>query len=84
MSGLNIAQRAVAVTPADGVELAGGLCEGLWIGVAGTLAVRSYDSSQPGGKGAVVNTSVNPGLFPVKCWGVEATGTAATGILALY
>lgn len=84
MPGLNAAQRAYAVTPTDATALPQGACEALWIGVAGTITVIPYDESQVGGHAAPVATSVNPGLFPVKCWGVNATGTTATGIVALY
>lgn len=63
------------VTPADGADLPR-LAEALWIGVGGTL---SFDN----GEGTTLATTVPAGLFPCRVGRVRATGTAATGILAL-
>lgn len=67
---------ATAVTPADGTDLPNGKAWGLWIGVGGTL---SFDCN-----GINLSTTVPAGLFQVSTTRVRATGTAATGILALY
>lgn len=78
-----ISTRQVAVTPSDSVNFVGGPAEGLWIGVAGTLSYVPYDQSAVAG-GAAIATTVGVGLFPCRVMRVNATGTAATGIVALY
>lgn len=79
---LSISTKQVAVTPDDAVKFPGGASEGLWIGVGGTLSYLSADPSVPAG--TALSTTVQAGLFPCRCLRVNATGTAATGILALY
>jgi hypothetical protein len=83
MPGIPNAQRSYAVTTSDSVAIAQGPCEALWIGVAGTLSYIPFDPALAGG-GAAVATTVPAGLFPVKVVRVNLTGTAATGIVALY
>lgn len=68
---------ALAVTPVDATDLPNGPCRALWIGVGGTLAFK-------GTNGILTSTTVPVGLFPCKVQQVYATGTAATGILAMY
>lgn len=83
MQGINSAQRSVAVTPSDATNFPDGVCQGLWIGVGGTINYIPYDPSKAAG-GTAVATTVPAGLFPVQAKRVNATGTTATGIVALY
>lgn len=73
---INGASLALAVTPADGTDLPNGRCDALWIGVGGTISFNNA--------GATVATTVPAGIFGVNITRVLATGTSATGILALY
>ncbi len=71
------ARRLLAVTPAD-ADLAGGLTRGLFVGRAGTIAVRdSYGTT-------VTFTSADSQYHPIRVIRVLAAGTTATGIVALY
>lgn len=68
--------QAVAVTPSDTVDIPGGPTRALHVSVQGTLRVTMG--------GAVVNFPVvTPGIHALSVTRVHATGTAATGILAL-
>lgn len=72
------AQYVRAVTPSDSTDLAAGVARSLYIGGAGNIA---FDDAQ----GTTISaTAVAAGLFPVLVKRVRATGTTATGILALY
>lgn len=65
-----------AVTTSDTVDIPGGPTRALHISVAGTLRVTMG--------GAVVNFPVMPvGIHRLSVTRVHATGTAATGIVAL-
>lgn len=70
---------AAAVTPSDSVDLPGGPCKGLYIGVAGNVTVNMDN----GGAG-ILFTAAPVGVLPIVAKRVLATGTAATGIVALY
>lgn len=70
---------AVAVTPADGSDLAKKPCLGLLANVAGTVAVRMKGSST-----SVTLSLVAGVILRVRADRVLATGTTATGISALY
>lgn len=83
MSAFHNATKSLAVTTSDTVALPGGICEALWIGVGGTISYIPADPSLAVG-GTAVATTVPAGLFPVKAVRVNATGTAATGIVAFY
>jgi len=72
-------KHAVAVTPDDGADLPGGPCKGLYIGVAGNITVDMGSGSQ-----TVLFTAVPIGVFPIVVQRVNASGTAASGIVALY
>lgn len=50
----------------------------LYIGVAGALKVDTLESQ------TITFPNVVAGVFPVKCRRVYTTGTAATGIVALW
>lgn len=74
------AYSAAAVTPADGTTLTNGFCDALYIGSTGNVAcILQGDSA------AVTFTGLASGtILPVRARTVEATGTTATGIVALY
>jgi hypothetical protein len=68
-----------SVTPSDGSDLAGGEARALWVGGAGSVAVRNRDGT------AVTFSGVPAGsILPVRTSRVMATNTTATGIVALY
>lgn len=69
---------AAAVTASDSVSLPGGACRALWVGVAG-------DVSAVCGSQAVVFKGAQAGsVIPASVTRVNATGTTATDIVALY
>lgn len=70
------AYNAVAVTPSDATIIPA--TRGLWVGVAGNIAVRMA------GGGSVTFTGVPIGLLPIQVDMVKSTGTTATTMLALY
>lgn len=66
----------VVVTPNDTTDL--GLTRGLYVSVAGTLSVLLANDT-------VLNIPVAvAGYHPLQVQRVRSTGTAATGIVALY
>lgn len=70
---------AAAVTPNDSADLPGGPCKGLYIGVAGNVTV-----DMDNGGSSILFTAAPVGVLPIVARRVRATGTAATGIVALY
>lgn len=71
---------AVAVTPDDGTNLPRGVCNALYIGGAGAVAVITE-----GGSTVVTFEEVPVGTFlQIRAERVMATKTTATLILALY
>lgn len=82
MAGLNVASAAFAVTPSDTTDLAA-VAYGLYIGTGGTLKVDCGDDVGTQTNRVTFSGTVAAGLFPLKVVRVYATGTAATGILAL-
>ena len=75
------ARRARAVTPANGADLALGVCDYLWIGKAGAsdISVILEDDTV-----AVVFKVSGPCRLDVRAKSVEATSTTATDIVACY
>jgi hypothetical protein len=71
-------EAARAVTPSDTVDLPDGPCNALHISVAGALKIHDGSGT------AVTFANVPVGVFRVIAVRVFATGTAATGIVALY
>lgn len=67
-----------AVTPSDTVALTGGMCRALYIGVAGDVTVLAEDDTT-----AVLLKACPVGLIAIRAKRVNATGTAATNIVAL-
>lgn len=74
----NPASKGVAVTASDADDLTGGICRGLYVGVAGDIAVM-----WPDGTTGTVKAAAN-GYHPLRVRRVRSTGTTATDILALY
>ena len=66
------------VTPNDGADLPDGVCRALQIGVAGDVKVLAEGDTDP------IVVPVQAGTWD--CWvrKVFATGTTATGIVAMY
>lgn len=70
---------AVAVTPSDTVDLAGGVSRGVYVGVTGNAKIRLPDDTE------VTFTGLAAGVIhPIRCKRVWSTGTTATSILAIY
>lgn len=67
----------VSVTPHDSNNLPAG-CRGLYVAVAGHLVLVGYDDV------AVTFSNVPVGVLPCGPKRVNATGTTATGIVAIY
>jgi len=72
------AQSGPLVTPNDAADLPGGATRGLIVSVAGALKVDWADGS------TTTIPNVTAGDHPYQVKRVYATGTAATGIVALY
>lgn len=68
---------AQAVTPSDTNDFTGGQAKALYIGVAGNV------TAIVGGQ-AILFTAMPVGIHRIACTRVNATATAATGIVALY
>lgn len=76
---LGSASGAVAVTPSDGADLARGTTKGLYIGGAGNVVVNLSNGD------TVTLTAIQVGVIhPISVKRVWATGTTATGIVAVY
>lgn len=75
---LSSAHNGSSVTPSDATILAAGV-RGLWVGVTGDVAIKFVG-------GATVTLGAVPAgtLLAVQVTQVLATGTTATGIVALY
>lgn len=69
----------VAVTPNDTTDLPQGMARGLYTGAGGAIAL------QMDGGGTLTFASVPAGqILPLNTRRVLATGTTATGLIALY
>lgn len=79
LNALMPARQLRAVTPADGTDLPNGVCDALWIGTAGNVAVIAEDDTA-----AVTITSVPVGVLAVRSKRVMLTGTTASNIVAMY
>lgn len=70
------ASKAVAVAPSDSTNL-NYECRSLYVGVSG-------DVTAVVGGTAVLFKAAPVGVLPIRCTRVNATGTTATNIVALY
>ena len=72
------ADRLAAVTPNDAADLPGGLCRALYTRTGGDIVVQDR-------LGTTITLSSGAGQYhPIRVARVLATGTTATGIVALY
>lgn len=72
------AEEFYAVTPNDSTDLTHGQCRALFVGTGGNVAVLNDD-------GDSVTFAVGDGqVLPIRTTRVLATGTDASGIVALY
>jgi hypothetical protein len=72
------ASQLAQVTPDDAADLPDGPCRGLFVGVAGALSVTDMAGA------TVALTSAACQYHPLRVARVNATGTTAGGIVALY
>jgi hypothetical protein len=68
---------AKTVTPHDTNDLSPGVCNALWIGGAGDVAVITA-------AGTTLTLTAPVGLLPLQVSRVKSTGTTATAIAAFY
>lgn len=78
VSNPNPAEYAAAVTTSDSANFAN-VARGLYIGGAGNVSVLMPDDTT-----VVFNGAVAGSIIPVRAKRVNATGTSATNIVALY
>lgn len=69
-----------SITPSDTVDLPGGVTLALWVGGAGNVAAVTPGNLMPGALLAVPAGT----LLPLVTRRINATGTTATSLLALY
>jgi hypothetical protein len=77
-SALGPAHAMSAVNPSDDADLPRGPTRGLFVGGAGDLVIRDAEGSE------VVLVSGAAQYHPISIVRVLASGTTATGIVALY
>ncbi len=75
------ATRLRAVTPADGTDLPDGICRALFVGTSGDIVMIAGEDEVGD---TVTLPGVAAGILPVSTKRVLATGTTASGIIALY
>ena len=79
MSTPNPASLAFVVTPSNSVNFTQGTCRALYVGSGGDIVAVLENGS------AVTFANAQTGsVLPVECIRVNATGTAASGLIALY
>ena len=70
--------RAIAIVPSDVTNFTDGACHAIYVGGAGNITAVVNGT-------AVLFTAVPVGtILPVRATRVNATGTAATNLVALY
>lgn len=72
------ASKAVAVTPHDSTNIAGGPARALYVGTTGNIAVVMADDT------TVTFTAVPVGILPISVRRVNSTNTTASNIVALF
>jgi len=79
-NGSDSARSHVAVTPSDSTNYSTGPARGLYVGVAGDVAIVAADTG-----GAVVYKNVPAGsIIPIWHTRVNSTSTTATNMVAMY
>jgi hypothetical protein len=68
----------ISVTPSDSVDLSIGFCRGILVGVSGALSVVTTS-----GTTVTFPTVVAGVIHPICATRIRATGTSATGIVAV-
>lgn len=80
MNALVGARKLAAVTPNDGTDLPGGVCDAVWVGGSGSIAIIAEDDTV-----AVTTAGVATGTrLDIRAKRILATGTTATLIVAWY
>ena len=71
---------SATITPGDtsANNFARGICQAIYVGVSGNISVLMEDGS------TASLLSVPIGLLPIRALRVNATGTTATNLVALY
>ena len=77
-SAIGPAATLIAVTPSDTADLPSGVTRAVHVGNAGTLAVLDTKGN------TAILQSLDGQYHPVRVRRILATGTTATGIVALY
>jgi len=72
-----------AVTPSDSTDLALGTCRALYVGAAGNISIDDLSGKTAGESVVFVGVAAGS-ILPVQTARVNATGTTATSIVALY
>lgn len=76
---ISAAYDARTVTPSDTVLQPDGVCRALYVGVSGNITALMANGGTP-----VLFSNVPVGIFPIQVQRVNATGTTATNIVALF
>lgn len=72
-----VAERFVAIVPSDSVNFVNGPCWSILCGTAGAASVVSAE-------GVTLTIPLQQGYNPIRCIRVNATGTTAANLVALY
>lgn len=78
LSSTGPAVNFIDVIPDDELPLEKGVCRGLFVGIAGTLVVADHNDN------TVTLHTGGSQYHPLRVARVLATGTSASGIIALY
>jgi hypothetical protein len=72
-----------AITPNDGTDLPLGVCRAIYVGVGGDISIDDL-SGEAAGESVVFVGALAGSVIPVQTARVNATGTTATDLVALY
>ena len=68
-----------AITPNDSTDLPLGICRAIYVGVGGDISIDDLS-----GETVVFKNAISGSVIPVQTARVNATGTTATNLVALY
>ena len=68
-----------AITPNDSTDLPLGICRAIYVGVGGEVSIDDLS-----GETVVFKNAISGSVIPVQTARVNATGTTATDLIALY
>jgi hypothetical protein len=71
-------QSAALITTSDTVAIASGVADGVYCGTGGTISFVDQQAN------VVATTAVAGQIIPVRIMRVNLTGTASSGLVALY